>query len=280
MELVRLMLDIMTTMILATVLAFIISTLYAAYKIYPRILKLIESKCIKIGLNNGLYKPKQPIVVAFTGKLGSGKTYFAKAMEDHGAKRIRFAEPIKEIATNMGFPYDSVYGTQKQKATHVPDLGVSFREFAQKFGTDIVREQFPKIFPTMELDKQSLWIKIAKTKINKIFQEGKSVVVIDDLRFKDEAAVIKDLNGIVIRLRLPGEDKKKTESKKSHASETELDTIQYDASFVNDKSPDTEKSILDFIEKVVNLGIEHTDSNEYDQSNEQDKSNEYDQSNQ
>lgn len=109
------------------------------------------------------------MIIGLTGKKGSGKTTVAKYLEfKYEFQEYAFADPLKKIAMIFGFSEQEVYGTQEDKARINPELGISAREFLQKFGTEICREQLSVIFPTLKMGPSGIiWIKLMRDFIKK-----------------------------------------------------------------------------------------------------------------
>jgi ABC-type dipeptide/oligopeptide/nickel transport system ATPase subunit len=161
------------------------------------------------------------MIIGITGKIGSGKstlaTYLSNESDFH---EYSFASPLKEIGRIFGFSDSQLYGTQDEKLAIHPYWGISAREFLQKVGTDLFREQFKRVLPNMKCE--SVWIDLFKKK----YREDPSVnYVISDVRFKDEARAIRELGGKIIRI---SREFKTLDSVQTHISETELSQIECD----------------------------------------------------
>jgi hypothetical protein len=173
------------------------------------------------------------MLIGITGKIGSGKTTAEQTLVGRGFIKYSFAKPLKEIALTLGFSHDQVYGTQQQKLEVNKVWGISARQFLQKFGTDICRDFLPTVLPTMK----KLWLTCFKIFYN---ANKENNIVISDVRFLDEAEIIRACGGIVVKLIRPSNDEGdlaaadgKSEYKK-HASEIEMEKIEPDVTVVND----------------------------------------------
>ena len=119
-------------------------------------------------------------IIGITGKAGSGKTTAAKVLVDRGFMKLSFATPVKEIA--------KMFGWDGKK----DDRG---RRLLQLIGTEIGRWYDDRI-----------WVKKMAQRIldieetNKYYQD-QTMIVIDDVRFDNEAKLIKELDGFVIELK-------------------------------------------------------------------------------
>ena len=160
----------------------------------------------------GLYSPAP----------GCGKTTVANLFIEH--QSVSFSAPLKRAVWNMlddlglpGFRY--VYG---DKETIIPEIGVSARHMMQTLGTEWGRACIHPDF----------WVMIARAETQRIMADGRSVVI-DDVRFSNEAAMIRELGGELWRIERPGID-----YDGDHSSEGGLEDITPDRVIVNDGSID------------------------------------------
>lgn len=128
-----------------------------------------------------------PKIIGITGKKFHGKdtvgNYF---VTKHRFERIAFADPLKQACQSIfGFTYDQLYGDQKEVIDEY--WGKTPRDIFQFVGTDLFRNQFSK----------SIWIDSIKRKITSAPSQH---FVITDVRFPNEAALIKELDGIIIKV--------------------------------------------------------------------------------
>lgn len=171
-------------------------------------------------------------MIGIIGKKGSGKSTVAQFLQTHhNAKIYSLSSPIKQIAQIFGFSHQSLFGHQSDKEAPTK-MGISAREFLQKFGTEFGREIFPQLFPGFKLDYQNIWIQLFHNEYknqtqnknpNKSYQKNASkppLFVIDDIRFPDEAAYIKQQNGILVKV-----VRNANLTKDLHKSEMEQDAI-------------------------------------------------------
>ena len=149
---------------------------------------------------------------------GCGKTTVANLLAEH--RRVSFAAPIKEAVWSLlgeleipGFHF--VYD---DKEAIIPGLGVSARHMMQTLGTEWGRACIHPDF----------WVMIARAETQRILADG-GCAVIDDVRFPNEAAMIRDLGGELWRIDRPG-----VSYSDSHKSEGGLEDITPDRVIVND----------------------------------------------
>ena len=156
----------------------------------------------------GLYSPAP----------GCGKTTAANLFVEH--ERVSFAAPLKRAVWNMlndlgleGFRYAYV-----DKEAIIPELGVSARHMMQTLGTEWGRACIHPDF----------WVMIARAEAQRILADG-GFVVIDDVRFPNETAMIRDLGGELWRIERPS-----ISYDRDHCSEGGLEDITPDRVIVND----------------------------------------------
>ncbi len=164
--------------------------------------------------DNKCFEPCPPI--GLVGKIGVGKTTAQKYYESGGREAYNLAGPLKKIGLLFGF-------TQEQKLKPNKFWGVSSRHFLQKFGTEICRQQLPKVVPEMS----SIWVQLFMKYVR---DNPRKKLILGDVRFLDEAAAVKKMGGILIRIN------RKTEhrgAQTKHASELEQDKIVCDFTIDN-----------------------------------------------
>ena len=127
-------------------------------------------------------------IIAFCGEKGSGKSTAAEALETYlgGILRRSFASPLKESCGALfGLTDAQLYGDEKEIVD--PRYGRTPREILQGVGT-FYRETYGADF----------WVQALARRI-----EG-PIAVIDDCRYPNEAAWIRERGGLVIGIRRPG----------------------------------------------------------------------------
>lgn len=147
-----------------------------------------------------------PKVVALTGLAGSGKSTLADYLiERHGYVRVKFAGPLKAMMAAIGLSTDHIEGSLKEVPTPILQ-GRTPRYAMQTIGTEWGRDTIGPDFWT------GLWQRTA----NDVLDNGGRVVV-DDVRFDNEADVVRAVGGVVIQLQGRGG------IAGSHASEAGVD---------------------------------------------------------
>ena len=169
------------------------------------------------------------MLIGFSGKKGSGKSFFADYLVNNKLFiKLSFASPLKEITKILFNLSDEDVKDPIKKELINPKFNASPRELMQWLGTDIMREEFNKKFDY----SGSIWIDSVKDKVKTLLDNNKDVVI-DDVRFQNEVDMIHSLGGIVINLR-NDLDNTLNNSTSTHSSENQKLTFNYE--FVNDKS--------------------------------------------
>lgn len=146
-------------------------------------------------------------LIAVTGMATSGKGVVSSRLsKHHGFHACRFAEPLKQmLAVGLGLTYEQLDG--REKSTPLPRFGGKTpRHLMQTLGTEWGRR-------TVGSD---LWINILREKMPGMG----ALVVVDDLRFPNEAAAIRDMGGQVWRVIRPGVEVSTHSSERLQASIT------------------------------------------------------------
>lgn len=121
-------------------------------------------------------------IIAFTGGMFSGKTSAIQALESALDKRevrnIKFAQPLYDIQAY-------VYQRISQEVPKPKD-----RRLLQWLGTEWGRDKDVNLW--VNLWKDEAWYELESSPT--------SIVVCDDLRFDNEAQVVKELGGFIVRV--------------------------------------------------------------------------------
>lgn len=175
-------------------------------------------------------------LIAFTGLPRSGKDSAADWLCMHGYVRLAFAHPLKDAAAILlGRPAHECYGLcDFDREAVMPEWGFSMRDFLQRFGTEAMRNNFG----------QDFWNKHMRNRIAALTMNGAThrAVVITDCRFENEAALVREFDGIVVEIRRPGL------VASAHVS---------DAGVVPDVVVDNDGTLPQFAEKIGKLMLEY-----------------------
>ena len=143
------------------------------------------------------------MIIGLTGKAGSGKDTVADYLVDkYNFKKISFAGVLKQgMKTLFDFSDDQLHHPIVKEQ---PDArwGKSPRELMQWLGTDILRKNIRPDFFIVHVES-----------LIKKYKD--SNIVISDVRFEDEAAMIKKYHGLLVKIIRPNH----IGTKKKHISE-------------------------------------------------------------
>jgi cytidylate kinase len=164
------------------------------------------------------------MIIGLSGYAGSGKDEVAKILlKEYGFKRIAFADKVREILYELD---PVVMVDVHYKDITVKDLvndegwddakkNKEVRSLLQRLGVAVRNN--------LGLDA---WVEAALNNIS--LDEN---VVVTDVRFINEASKIKEMGGVVWRVKRPD-----VEAINNHISETELDGYKVDQIFYNNGS--------------------------------------------
>lgn len=147
------------------------------------------------------------MIIGLIGKMGVGKSTAANFLLDHipESKLVKFAQPLYDLQ-------DLIYNR-----LNLTLEGAKDRKLLQLLGTDWGRNT---ISDTIWLDQ---WV----SEVNK----QNVPIICDDCRFENEASVVKEMGGIIIKIE--GEQRGDEMVSKGHASEKDVDTIKADYIITN-----------------------------------------------
>lgn len=166
----------------------------------------------------------QKIIGLYSPAPQSGKSTVAQELEQRGYVIVPFAETLKlmliPMLESLGYDREGAnYLVHKAKQVVVGDAGVSVRHMLQTLGTEYGRQC---IHP-------DIWVRCWKGRAQQY-----SAVVADDVRFPNEAAMIKLLGGEMWRI-----DRPDVPREHGHASEGSLDDYNgFDRFIANDGTID------------------------------------------
>lgn len=141
-------------------------------------------------------------IIGISGKKQAGKDTLCNLLiewADVPSARIAFADALKEeVAKACGVP-KAMIDVQKNL----------YRPILQWWGTEFRRGQ-----------NKQYWVDKAVQRIDEAVKSGKELVVITDVRFLSEAAILADMGAHLIRISRP------SQVQDNHPSETELDSYK------------------------------------------------------
>lgn len=177
-------------------------------------------------------------VIGITGFKQTGKTTFARHIKeyltnntDRVADIYSFAKPLKEICHILfGGNEDNWYGDLKTEILQ-PWFDVSLpvtptpRKLMQFVGTELFRKHV----------SQEFWLHVARSYIGTMCKEGGvNVIIVDDVRFDNEAMFLQDVYGATIVRLIRADDNYKPDGD-AHASERGINDrlVDYTCSFAD-----------------------------------------------
>jgi dephospho-CoA kinase len=207
------------------------------------------------------------MLIGITGKIGSGKSVICDEFKNAGFIEDNFSSSLKQIGEIIGFEHHQLYGTQEQKLEINNKWNISGREFMQKFGTELCRNQLKQTIPNMKFDNNnSIWVQIIQ---NKLYNEYKNKnIIIGDCRFLDEVKLIKDNGGIIIKIIRSSNTEDNNfisintdniNNEKIHSSETTLDNILPDIIINNNKDLLSYRNKIKHVIKNINELYKHNE---------------------
>ena len=140
---------------------------------------------------------------------------------------LKFAGTLKAMLYAMGLTHDMIEGHLKEEPLDML-CGRTPRWAMQSLGTDWGRK----------LMGEDLWVRLWQFKAQGLLDAG-SKIVVDDVRFQNEARAIKEMGGVLVRVTRPGY------GGGTHASETELAGISTDLQIDNDGTIDQLEQTVD-----------------------------------
>lgn len=177
-------------------------------------------------------------LIGIIGQKRAGKDTMADyIIKNYNYTKKSLSDPLKDACKSIFLLSDEqLYGNEKE----VPDKrwnGSTPRQLLQVVGTQLFREDLNKYIPQLNELSNTIWIHhfelwYAKNKDKKI--------VIPDIRFNDEAQMIKNNGGVLIKINR-GEFSKTD----LHKSEQELEDIMADAYIFNNSSIDELYNTID-----------------------------------
>jgi hypothetical protein len=172
------------------------------------------------------------ILIGLVGKAQSGKSIAAKYLvEKYNFKKVAFTDPLKEMLLRAGMcSREELYDKKTDQS----------RYLMQKIGTDIFRKQVDWNFWTKRMKKRLCYFRNFD-------------IVIDDIRFHNEADLIRELDGIVVKIE---RENHVADSKADlHESEKLLESIYADQ-YISAKSGDIEGLLKQIGDIANNLRLE------------------------
>jgi hypothetical protein len=151
-------------------------------------------------------------IIAISGYAKSGKSQVAQYIQElqpHKNWKIKgYSQKLKEIAGLMTSIPADIFESQQGKQLQLPGWGMTVREFLQKLGTEAIRDNLHK----------DAWVM-------SLFSDYRNYDnwIITDCRFHNEADMVKNLGGTIVRVNRTG-----VHPLNFHPSETSMDDWDFD----------------------------------------------------
>jgi hypothetical protein len=164
-----------------------------------------------------VYAAVRPKLIGVTGRAGSGKSLVASMV---GGMVIQLADPLyAALSVMLGLPEVLLRDRQFKERT-IEWLGKSPRQMLQTLGTEWGRDSVRK----------DVWLQLCQRRIETLRSHGAGPIVIADVRFDNEAAMIRSSGGQVWHVRRPEADEAGVE----HTSEAGIQALDGDRIIAND----------------------------------------------
>lgn len=175
---------------------------------------------------------KLPNLIGITGFKRCGKdTTGLYLINNYNYVKYSFAGALKSACSEIFmFDYEQTEGSKKEDFDE--RWNINPRKVFQRFGTEIFRDSLEQFFPEMKHLKNNFWIYRFKIWYQEQIRKNPDVrIVVTDVRFKNEADIIKELGGIIIKV-----SRKNIMNNDEHASEINILNINADYDIKNDSS--------------------------------------------
>lgn len=186
------------------------------------------------------------MIIALCGKKRSGKdTCGDYLVKWRGFSRYSFASPLKRFVADTFLMNESqISGDKKEEIDE--RWGISGRKLQQIIGSDLMRDRLPELDEGFKKFVGSdVWVK-------RFYYHYKNLptplnYVITDLRFLNEAEMVKMMGGTVVKIVRPS-----LESNDTHQSEMQLDSVKPDYTIINDATIyNLEINISDIYQEIL-----------------------------
>lgn len=175
-------------------------------------------------------------LVAFTGKKTSGKTLSADYLvKKYGFIKVNFKDALidevkEKFPRTMGILVET-YGRKDIDDLFSKPYPRAIRSILEEYGTEVVRD----------VDVNH-WVKKWRERLD---TTSGNQIVVDDVRFENEANEVKKFNGKIIRI-----SRNVAVDKDKHRSETVMDMIPFDLRIDNNG---TKKDLYANLDAVIEI---------------------------
>ena len=171
-------------------------------------------------------------IIGITGRKYNGKDTLGNLfVNNYGYKKLAYADPLKEACRCIfNFTDEQLYGDKKEIDDEF--WHVTPRKVLQYVGTDMFRTHIKNVIPHVE---NNIWVEVVKKQIlDGLKNDPNAKFVITDVRFPNEAKMLQDLGGIVVRVK---RDSVNTETD-THASELMIENLEVNHEILNNGTID------------------------------------------
>lgn len=182
-------------------------------------------------------------IIGFTGGMGVGKSTAIEALRETYAgpvKLIKFAGPLYDM---QEFIYGRIASVHKR-----PDNFIKDRKLLQWLGTDWGRSTI----------SENIWADIWRAEVAEALNNPETIVVCDDVRFDNEAELVKSLGGIVVKITSDAASNRMVQSGltgiSNHASEAGVSHKFLDFVLENNSTKESYLYSLSRLYQMVDLG--------------------------
>lgn len=160
-------------------------------------------------------------ILGITGRAGSGKDTFGSVFVKAGYRRIAFADPLKEATAIIAGEPSHLYFTAEGKEGFSDVLNMTRRRALQDVGNGLRKALDPGI-----------WVRRA---LHEWDCQGRPLTVITDVRYDNEAELIRSMGGAIIEIVRPDNAYLEGDAAQ-HASEQGISSKLVDLYLTNDTS--------------------------------------------
>lgn len=187
-------------------------------------------------------KEQQPtLIIGLVGLAGSGKDTVAEMLmnnwerDQHFHARMAFAFPIRKTFVGLlrcaGVKNPEQWAEGEKKEQTAPILNISYRQFAQTFGTEYAHEHMGR----------DVWIRAFESRMQAQVQSGVTHFVVPDVRFAVESDWLRDQGAVLWRIERPD-----ARPVREHVSEAGIASIRTHRTILNDGSIDDLRKAVGF----------------------------------
>lgn len=193
--------------------------------------------------------------IGLVGRRRSGKdTVAARLVEQHGYRRVAFADPLKAAALALD-PIVSLEFDEELWAHNDGEGGDrEFRlsEIVSEFGWETAKDEYPEVRRLLQAlgegIRQNVGDHVWRDRAFKDIDQARwrdQPVVVTDCRYPDEASELRDRGFLLVRLTRPDVTRAAGDE---HASESNTDAIHVDAVVRNNGTlEDLHRAVLDIV---------------------------------